>query len=94
MDLISQLVRSTCNNVACDRISLCLIVNALKGVCHKALQSIRVLSYLNLHYLVLEKSHPSSACLVLQISGSITGGTSHSYGKLETLFSHYHSYCL
>lgn len=56
----------------------------LRGIFHKEAQPMVGLCCLNLPcFLILEKSHSSSACLVSQISRFLAGGISQSYGKQE-----------
>ena len=75
--------------------SFCPAVPALRGICHKGSQSVRGFCHLNLHWLlVVEKFHSSSAYLVSQISGFVTGGVPCFCGRLETVFSLHHPYCL
>ena len=63
------------------------------GFCHKGSWSIRGLCCFNFCCFVSKnRSHSSGICLVSQMSGSGTGGSSCPHRKPETLLSLHHSY--
>lgn len=79
LSLVSATLRVHLAGSATDwilKLVLCPTVPALRGVCCKRSQTVGDFCHLNLGVLLgLEKSHSSIACLVSQISGSVTRAT-------------------